>query len=77
MSNKPEQRVCIKFCVKLGKLATETFEIIKKAYEDEAMSISKIFEWHKRFLEGHEATSDDFRADQPSTSRNIEMVSIV
>jgi len=38
MSYKPEQCVCIKFCTKLRKSATETFEIIKKAFEDEAMS---------------------------------------
>lgn len=34
MLNKLKQRVCIKFCVKLGKSATETFEIINKAIED-------------------------------------------
>jgi len=62
MSNKPEQRVCIQFCIKLEKSATETFEMIKKAFEDETMSRSKTFEWHKRFLKGREATSDDFRA---------------
>jgi len=46
------------FCMKLGKSATETFEIIKKAFE--AISRSKTFEWYKRFSEGHEATSDTF-----------------
>lgn len=45
MSNKPDQRVCVKFCVKFGKSATETFEMIKIAFEDEAMShFKKIFE---------------------------------
>lgn len=33
MSNEPEQRVCIKFCIKLGKSVTETFEMIKKEEE--------------------------------------------
>ena len=59
MSNKLEQRVCIKFCVKLSKSATETFEIIKKAFEDEVMIRSKTFEWHKRFIEGREDINDD------------------
>ncbi|CAI6344606.1 unnamed protein product [Macrosiphum euphorbiae] len=77
MSNKLEQRVCIKFCVKLGKSATETFEMIKKAFEDEAMSRSKTFEWHKRFIEGREDINDDSRAGRPSTSRNVEMVAKV
>jgi len=77
MLNKSEQRVCIKFCVKLRKSATETFEMIKKAFEDEAMSRSKTFEWHKRFLETREATRNNFRAGQSSTSKNVEMVSKV
>ncbi|KAE9537933.1 hypothetical protein AGLY_005905 [Aphis glycines] len=68
MSNKLEQRVCIKFCVKLGKSATETFEMIKKAFEDEAMS---------RFIEGREDINDDSRAGRPSTLRNLEMVAKV
>ena len=66
--------VCLGFCVKLGKSATETFEMIKKAFEDEAMSRSKTFKWHKRFIEGREDINDDSRAGRPSTSRNVEMV---
>ncbi|PNF43880.1 hypothetical protein B7P43_G02779 [Cryptotermes secundus] len=30
MDAKIEQRVCIKFCVKLGKPATETLEILRE-----------------------------------------------
>jgi hypothetical protein len=77
MSNKLEQRVCIKFCVKLGKSATETFEMIKKTFEDEAMSRSKIFEWHKRFIEGREDINDDSHAGRSSISRSLEMVAKV
>lgn len=65
MSNKPEQHVFIKFCIKLGKSATETFEMIKKAFKNEAMTRSKTFEWHKRFIEDREATCDDFRIGRP------------
>ncbi|CAI6356122.1 unnamed protein product [Macrosiphum euphorbiae] len=74
MSNKLEQSVCIKFCVKLGKSATETFEIIKKAFEDEAMSRSKTFEWHKRFIEGREDINDDSRAGRLSTAAVLNQV---
>lgn len=74
MSNKPEQRVCITFWVKLGKSATETFEMIKKAFEDEAMSCSKTFKWHKKCIEGREATCDEFHVGWPLTSRNVDLV---
>lgn len=52
MSNKLGRRVCI-------KLVTETFEIIKKTFEDEVMSRSKTFECHVRFIEGREEINND------------------
>jgi hypothetical protein len=33
-----EQRVNIKFCVKLGKTATDTLQLVREAYGDEAFS---------------------------------------
>ncbi|UYV70076.1 CWC27 [Cordylochernes scorpioides] len=33
-----EQRICIKFCFKLKKSATETYELIKEAFGDAALS---------------------------------------
>jgi hypothetical protein len=33
-----EQRVCVKFCFKLGKTVLETFRMLKQAFGDEAMS---------------------------------------
>jgi hypothetical protein len=32
-----EQRVDIKFCVKLGKTATESLQLLRDAYGDEAL----------------------------------------
>ena len=40
-----EQRVCIKFCVRLGKMGSETFETLKQAFADSCMSHSQTFEW--------------------------------
>ena len=34
MSNQPEQRICIKFCAKLGKTSTQTVEMLTIAFED-------------------------------------------
>jgi hypothetical protein len=47
-----EQRYAVKFCFKLGKSASETFELIKHAYGDDALSRTRVFEVHKMFKEG-------------------------
>jgi hypothetical protein len=38
MNGKTEQRVCIKFCVKLGKSATETLEMLCEAFAEHSLS---------------------------------------
>jgi hypothetical protein len=43
-----EQRVCIKFCQKLGKTATETFEMVQQAFGETALSRSKTFDRYSR-----------------------------
>jgi hypothetical protein len=47
-----EQRVCIKFCQKLGKTATETYEMLQQAFGETELSRSKTFEWYSRFKNG-------------------------
>jgi hypothetical protein len=48
-----EQRAAFKFCVKLKKTATETFEMLKSVYCEECLSRTSVFEWHKMFKEAH------------------------
>ncbi|XP_026808809.1 protein GVQW3-like [Rhopalosiphum maidis] len=74
MSENTEQRVCIKFCHKLGKTATETYQMLLLAYGDETMSRARVFEWFKRFKEGRTTVKSDEREGRPSTSRNEEMI---
>jgi hypothetical protein len=38
MDGKIEQRVCVKFCVKLGKSTTETLEILREALGKHSLS---------------------------------------
>lgn len=47
MHRNIEQRCAIKFCVKLKQFTTETFDMIREDYKDEAMSGTRAFEWHK------------------------------
>jgi hypothetical protein len=54
LSVNVEQRVNVKFCVKLGKSATETYDLLKKVYGYECLSRTQVFEWFKRFKEGRE-----------------------
>jgi hypothetical protein len=44
MDGKIEQRVCIKFCVKLGKSTTETIEMHHEALGEHSLSQTVIFE---------------------------------
>ncbi|GBL84411.1 Putative uncharacterized protein FLJ37770 [Araneus ventricosus] len=72
-----EQRVNIKFCFKLGKTATETHEMLVKAYRVEAVSKKCVFEWFKRFRDGKEDVEDEPRSGRLPTSTtpdNIERV---
>jgi CRISPR/Cas system-associated protein Cas10 (large subunit of type III CRISPR-Cas system) len=38
MDGKIEQRVYIKFCVKLGKSATETLEMLRESFREHSLS---------------------------------------
>jgi hypothetical protein len=64
-----EQRVCIKFCQKLGKTATKTYEMLQQAFGETALSRSKTFDWYSRFINGRNSIDDDPHTDRPSTAR--------
>ncbi|KAJ8960553.1 hypothetical protein NQ318_013841 [Aromia moschata] len=52
MQHSLEQRMTIKFCVKLEKSAAETIPMLKKAFDVDCLSDRQIFRWHKAFAEG-------------------------
>ena len=47
-----EQRICIKFCFKTGKPATETYQLLQQACGEDAMGRTQVFDWFLRFKEG-------------------------
>ena len=58
-------------------MATETLKILHDVYGDSSMSRTRVFEWHKRFVESREDVEDDPKSGKPCTSTtdtNIEMV---
>ncbi|KAJ8950202.1 hypothetical protein NQ318_003193 [Aromia moschata] len=57
MQRSLEQRMAIKFCVKLEKSAEETIPILKKAFGVDCLSDRQIFRWHMAF-ENRGATTD-------------------
>ncbi|XP_076969650.1 protein GVQW3 [Tamandua tetradactyla] len=69
-----EQRISIKFCVKLNKSASETHHLLKEAYGNEVMSRARVFDWHKRFKKGREDVRDDARSGRPVTHRTDENI---
>jgi len=68
MAEVDEQRVCIKFCVRLGKTGSENFEMLQQAFGDSCMSRSRTFEWFGRFKNGRTSTAKDDRSGRPSTA---------
>ena len=74
MTERIEQRYCIKFCQKLGDTQVETIRKIQQAFGNEALSPTQIKQWFKRFKDGRASVESDPRSGRPSTSRNVEVM---
>jgi len=61
MKELEEQRVCVKFCCKLGKNFTATFQLLNLAYGEDCMSRTQCYEWFKRFKVGRMSVGEDSR----------------
>jgi len=68
MKDLEEQCVCVKFCFKLGKTATETWKMLQQAFRDECMSGMQSLEWYSHFKTGRTSIDEDPRSGRPSTS---------
>ena len=72
-----EQRLAIKFCVKLNENATETYEKLRRTYGEHALARTQVFRWHEAFLDGRESVEDEPRCARPCTSKTDESVTKV
>ena len=69
-----EARYAIKFCVKLGKSATEACEMLTTANGPSFMSKATVYRSHRRFREGREQMRDDERSGRERDVRTPELV---
>ena len=74
MTERVEQRYCIKFCQKLGDTQVETIRKIQQAFGNEALSPTQIKQWFKRFKDDRASVESDPRSGRPSTSRKEEVM---
>jgi hypothetical protein len=59
MDGKVKQRVCIKFCVKLGKSTAKTLEMLREAFGERSSCRTVVIEWHSHFKAGQVSVEDD------------------
>jgi hypothetical protein len=67
----------IKFCVKLGQGATNTYDKIQKAFGNDSVSRAQVFLWRKDFVNGWKTVEDEPRSERPATvitSKNVDRV---
>jgi hypothetical protein len=76
MTERLEQRYCIKFCQKLGDTQAETICKIQQAFGDNAMGVTQIKEWFNCFKHGRMSVDSDQRSRRPSMSRNADVINI-
>jgi hypothetical protein len=61
----------------MGKIATQTFQLIKHPYGDNALSLSLSHTWvcelYARFWDGHENLNDEF-SGPPTTIQTADMI---
>ena len=74
MDKRKEQRVCIKFCANLGKIATENLEMIQQGFGDQSFSRAQVFQWHAHFNTGRTSVEDDERTGRPTSCTTPETV---
>lgn len=72
-----EQRVNLKFLVKLGKGGKEALQMLREAYGPDTMGRSTFYHWFNRFKEGREDVTDNDRSGRPTTVKTEVNVATV
>ena len=69
-----EELYAIKFYFKLGKNATETYEMLQTAFRPSCMNRASVFEWHKRLKEGRVSVRNDERCGRSKEFNRQELI---
>jgi hypothetical protein len=68
-----EQRINIKFCVKIGKSASETLALLTVAYGEYAMKKSSVSKWHRGFKKGEKICKLAQNVGSPKRKAQVQM----
>ena len=74
MTEKQDQRICIKFCFQFVKTSSETIQMMQKAFGNECISKTRIKEWCNRFKGGRTSVDSDSRSGRPSTTETLDYI---
>ncbi|KAJ4435187.1 hypothetical protein ANN_23763 [Periplaneta americana] len=74
MTERIEQRYCIKFCQKLDDSQSQTIRKIQQVFGEDAMSVTQIKEWFNRFKDGRTSAESEQRCGRPQTARSAAVV---
>ena len=70
MTERVEQRYCIKFCQKLEDSQAKTICKIHRVFGDSAISVTQIKVWYNRFKDGCTSVESNERSGRHLTCRN-------
>jgi len=73
----PNNAFAPSFVLKSEKPQTETYQLLQKAFGEDAVGSTQLFDWFRRFKEGKTSVESDLRSGRPSTSRNEELIAKV
>ena len=74
LNSKIEQRINLKFLVRLNKAFSESLQALAEVNSKECMSRARIFEWYKRFIKGRTDVEDDECSGRPTTSKTTSNI---
>ena len=59
MTDVKDQWICTKFCFKLGKMAWETYRMLKEVFGDNALGQTQTYERFTHFKNGQMSVDDE------------------
>ncbi|KAJ4450398.1 hypothetical protein ANN_01822, partial [Periplaneta americana] len=74
MTERIEQRYCIKFCQKLGDSQSQTIRKIQQVFGEDVMGVTQIKEWFNRFKDGRTSVESEQRCGRTQTARSAAVV---